>query len=313
MTRMFSALRAMASRRRKKLAAYFKCDRTTRDFIDFQSEAEFYLRTAKTLKGRLYSPAGYNRQTTPLNEYMRFLLKRKIISSDQFFTIDYRLTLEERKRRAFVPVRTTDTYTIGELGEIKAKIDSTFGSPDLLKWKLRAYAIYLGSYCMGLRVGNVLGPPVQNLKPDDDIPHVQLKDNIVNGWSRGLKGDLKIENATKTAHDENLKLPFILPSVDVCKSVAKFLIANLEPDDRILGCSSGVPSKWWQQIAKRCGFRYIHPHGGKHGFATIGAAHLHLFKNNPYLLQYCCMHKDFRTTQKYINQKSDEVLKQFRL
>lgn len=283
-----------------------------RDFINFQSDAEFHLRTIKNKFGKLYSPASYNNKTTPLNEYMRYLLKKKVITPDQFFTLDYRLTLEERKRQTYIPVRTTDTYSMEELKKIKIRIDQTYDDRESLPWKLRAYGLYLGSFCMGLRVGNILGLPVSNLKPDDEIPHAQLKDNIVNGWSRGLSGDLKIENATKTSHDNNIKLPFVLPSIDICKDVVGFLKSHLKAMDPLLDCSTGVPSRWWKRIARECKFRYIHPHGGKHGYATIGAANLHLFKNNPYLLQYCCLHKDFRTTQKYINQKSDEVLKQFK-
>lgn len=283
-----------------------------RDFVEFQTEADFHLRTAKNKFGRRYSPASYNNKTTPLNEYMRFLLKKRIITHEQFFTLDHKLTLEERKRRSYVPVRTTDTYSVEELKEIKLKIDSRYHSPERLQWKLRAYGLYLGCFCLGLRVGNVLGMPTSNLHPDHEIPYAQLKDNIVKGWSRGLSGDLTIENATKTGHDENIKVPFILPTVEICIEVSRFLKRNLKPKDVILNCSTCIPSRWWKRIAKECGFRYIHPHGGKHGFATIGAANMGLFQNNPYLLQYCCLHKDYRTTQKYINQKSDEVLKQFK-
>ena len=147
-----------------------------RDFVNFQAEAEFHLRAAKTNRGRLHSPAGYNTKTTPLNEYLRYLLKKRVIEEKQFFVLDYKLTLEERKRRISVPTRTTDTYSISELEDIKARIDTNYSDVELdLKWKLRAYAIFLGCYCMGLRIGNVLGMPVENLQPDDEIPHAQLK------------------------------------------------------------------------------------------------------------------------------------------
>lgn len=283
-----------------------------KDFVDLNEEAEYFLRSARTLKGKHYSPAAYNRKTTPFNEYMRFLLKRRVIKQKDFFTLDPKLTLEERKRRRHAPVRSTDTYSQVELFDIKRRIDAVYFHPiDDLKWKLRAYAIFFGSFCLGLRIGNVLGLPAGNLKPNVPVPHAQLKDNVVSGWSRGLKGDLRIENATKSSHDDNVKVPFILPSVEVCQEVACFLMTHIREEDPILKCSTGVPCRWWREVARKCKFRYIHPHGGKHGFATIGAANLHLFKNNPYLLQFCCLHKDYRTTQKYINQKSDEVLKLF--
>ena len=282
-----------------------------RDFVEHHAAAEFYLRSTKNKHGRLYSPAAYNSMTTPLNEYMRFLLKTRVIEQSQFFTVDHKLTLEERKRRLHTPVRTTDTYTVKDLESIKEKIDARYFDPEDLKWKLRAYAIYLGSFCMGLRVGNILGTPTKNLRPDAEVPYLQLKDNIVNGWSRGLKGDLLIEDATKTSCDDNVKLPFLLPTKEICIEVANFLKKHIKPNDKILKCSSGVPSRWWRQISEDCGFRYLHPHAGKHSFATIGAANMHLFNDNPYLLQQCCLHSDYRTTLKYINKKSDELLKQF--
>lgn len=289
-----------------------KCCEHPKDFIEFQSDAEFYLRAASGQKVKRYAPSSYNKKTTSLNEYMRFLLKKRIISKDQFFTVDFKLTMEERKRRLHAPVRSTETYALDELAEIKTKIDATYNTADQLQWKLRAYGIYLGSYCFGLRVGNVLGMPTANLLPDDEVPHAQLKDNVVAGWSRGLRGDLRIENATKTSYDENVKIPFILPSVEICQNVSRFLKMHIGPQEPILKCSTGVPGRWWRKIAKDCNFRYIHPHGGRHGFATLGAANLHLFNNNPYLLQYCCLHQDFRTTQKYINQKSQNILMQFK-
>ena len=284
-----------------------------RDFVNFHAEAESYLRSAKTKYGTPYSPAAYNRKTTPINEYMRFLKKKRVIESAQFFTLDDRLTLEERKRKKINPVRSTDTYSKSELVEIKRRIDATFShnTEEDLKWKLRAYGIFLGCFCFGLRIGNVLGLPAGNLFPNADVPYAQLKDNVVSGWSRGLKGDITIENATKTSYDDNVKVPFLLPSVKICQELAVFLMTHIPADEPILKCSTGVPCRWWKEIARRCKFRYIHPHGGKHSFATIGAANLQLFKNNNYLLQFCCLHKDYQTTQKYINQKSDEILKLF--
>jgi integrase len=283
-----------------------------RDFLELHEEAEYHLRSARTRGGQRYSPAAYNRKTTPFNEYMRFLLKKRVIEQKHFITLDPKLTLEEKKRKRFNPVRSTDTYSKEELLDIKRRIDAYYSHPtDDLKWKLRAYGIFLGSFCLGLRIGNVLGLPAGNLRPNDHIPHAQLKDNVVNGWSRGVKGDLRIEDATKTSHDENIKVPFLLPNISVCRDLACFLMTYIPANEPILQCSTGVPCRWWKEISRKCKFRYIHPHGGKHGFATIGAANLHLFKNNPYLLQFCCLHKDYRTTQKYINQKSDEVLKQF--
>ncbi len=152
-------------------------------------------------------------------------------------------TLEERKRRIKKPVRNTDTYTASDLLEIKKKIDLTFAGSANLQTKLRAYGILLGCYCMGLRVGNVLGLPVKNLFPDAEVPHLQLKDNVVSGWSRGIPGQIKIEDATKTSHDENIKLPFLIPSKEFCLDIARFLITHKHPDEPLVNCSVSVLSR----------------------------------------------------------------------
>jgi integrase len=70
--------------------------------------------------------------------------------------------------------------------------------------------------------------------------------------------------------------------------------------------------KLWRKIADECGFEYSSPHGWKHSYATNGAMNLQgWYKGNSYLLQKCCMHEDFRTTSKYINDTSDSFLGAF--
>ena len=106
--------------------------------------------------------------------------------------------------------------------------------------------------------------------------------------------------------------PFIQPSREVLVEIANFLKANLKPGQELLDCSPDTVAKWWRKICKQCGFKFIHPHGWKHGYATIGAMHLHdWYKGNPYYLQRCCLHSSFRTTEKYIRQVSNQLLKAF--
>ncbi len=286
-----------------------------KDFKLWKKKARMHVMEAKTKFGKKYSHNTYTSITTPFNEYMRFLISEEYISQDDFFTIDIRMTLEQKKqarRRGedVAGVRTRDTYTIDDLVEIKKKIDVTYKAN--LEMRIRAYAIYFG-VCTGLRRGNLLGLTTACLHPNSDIPYFDVKDNIVAGWSRGEKGALIFEDATKTTANERIQLPLIQPSKDVLIDVTTFLKENLKSEERLLNCYPDTLVKWWRQIAKECSFKFLHPHAWKHSYATIGALHIHdWYQGSPYLLQKCCLHSSFRTTEKYINQVSDQFLKAFK-
>jgi len=156
-------------------------------------------------------------------------------------------------------------------------------------------------------VGPVTG---QHCRPNP--PHFQLKDNVVSGWSRGEVGTIVIENATKTSYDENTKIPLIQPDIKIIVDVAKFLKQNLKPDQRLLDCAPDTISKWWRKICGECDIPFVHPHGWRHSYATLGAMNLKKwYRGTPYLLQACCQHASYRTTEKYIQGTSDELLERF--
>ncbi|PIT98804.1 MAG: hypothetical protein COT74_14035 [Bdellovibrionales bacterium CG10_big_fil_rev_8_21_14_0_10_45_34] len=285
-----------------------------KDFKNFKAKARTHVMMAKTLSGKKYSHNTYSSITTPFNEYMRFLLDSGYIGQDDFYTLDIKMTLEQKKqarRRGedVTGVRTKETYTEDELNDIKDAIDKAY--KDNLEMKKKAYAIFFG-VCTGLRRGNLLGLNAECLHPDDDVPNFDLKDNIVSGWSRGEKGALVFEDATKTTSGERIQLPMVQPSPKILVDVARFLKKNIAPKDRLLDCHPDTVMKWWRQIAKDCDFKFLHPHAWKHSYATIGALHLHdWYLGNPYFLQKCCLHSSFRTTEKYINQVSNQFLKAF--
>ncbi|OQW53858.1 MAG: hypothetical protein A4S09_06475 [Proteobacteria bacterium SG_bin7] len=280
-----------------------------REFITFKIQARTHVRTAKNKFDRPYSPNTYITLTKPLNEYMRFCHDIGHIKKDELFELNAELTLEEKKRRKLNPVRSTKTYTTNQMTQMKSKIDIHYaGNPE---WKLKSYAMLFGIYT-GLRRGNLLGLYAENLHPEASPPHFQVKDNVVSGWSRGQKGTIVLEDATKTSHDENVKIPFIQPSKETITEVAHFLKKNLTPKQRLLSCNPDTVAKWWRKICNEVKIPYVHPHGWRHSYATLGAIHVNdWYKGNPYLLQKCCMHASFRTTEKYIQGTSDELLKIF--
>lgn len=285
-----------------------------RDFINWRLEAETHIQTALTRSGKKYSFNSYATLAGPLNTYMKYLLAKRYIGQEAFFTIDVKMTLEQRKQqnrkgRRVQAVRTHDVYSEKDLFKIKENIDEVYkDKPDL---KIRAYALYFG-VATGLRRGNLLGMTADCLHPDAKVPYFEVKDNIVAGWSRGEKGSIIFEETTKMTSGETIKLPFIQPSKDVLIEVAKFLKQNIDAHERLLDCSPDTVAKWWRKICKDCGIRFIHPHGWKHGYATVGAMHLHdWYKGNPYYLQRCCLHSSFRTTEKYIRQVSNQFLEAF--
>src|SRR5690606_9798336 len=112
-----------------------------------------------------------------------------------YFKIFGRITSEMKKRGLSSASRKKDTYTEEDLLNIKLKIDERYGNEDPIK--IRAYAIFFG-VCTGLRRGNLLGIRTKNLYPNSEVPHFETSDNIVPGWSRGIAGNVTLENSTKT-------------------------------------------------------------------------------------------------------------------
>jgi integrase len=280
-----------------------------RDFIMWRKQAQQHIKVVKKQDGdERYSIHSWSSLTNAHNEYLKFLLENGDITDTEFFAVYAKITPEMKKRGLTKQSRKQETYTETEVLNIKEKIDATYA--DNLKMKLRAYAIYIG-VCSGIRRGNLLGLLVDDLQPDAEIPHLCTRDNIVAGWSRGEKGDIVLENSSKTIVGV-VKLPFLLPTPDILVEVARFLKAHIKPGERLLNCSTGTVDDWWAAIAKECGFKFLTPHDWKHSYATIGALHLHdWYMGNPYYLQMCCMHQKYETTLKYINQRSDNLLKAF--
>lgn len=179
--------------------------------------------------------------------------------------------------------------------------------------RIRAYALYFG-VCTGLRRGSLLGLRARNLFPEASVPHFQLADNIVNGWSRGIKGSVILENSSKmsTFEEGTVCIPLIQPDRALITDVASFLKDNLPPELRLIEAQPDVVNKWWRRVAKDCGFKFLSPLQWRHSYATLGALHLaDWYKNNTYLLQQCCLHSSIKMTEKYVNQKSSQLLKAF--
>lgn len=281
-----------------------------REFRLWKKQAQMHLKTVKKLNSEeKYSVNSLSTLTNSHNEYMTFLLDNDDITEAEYFKIFGRITSEMKKRGLSSASRKKDTYTEEDLLNIKLKIDERYGNEDPIK--IRAYAIFFG-VCTGLRRGNLLGIRTKNLYPNSEVPHFETSDNIVPGWSRGIAGNVTLENSTKTFVG-TIKLPFIQPSREILCEVTKYLIANLEANDRILNCNPRTVAYWWKDIADNCGFKYLTPHDWKHSYATIGALHLKdWYDRNPYLLQMCCLHQKYETTLQYINQKSDPFLATFK-
>lgn len=272
-------------------------------FKEFRVKAETHVRTAMTIHDEPYSFHSYGGLCKALNQYMKFLEKYKVINSDNLFTIWIVATLEEKKRGKLKRKRSTSTYDRDEVIEIKECIDETYA--DDLEKKLIAYGIYFGP-CTGLRQANLLGLKAKDLFPDHKVPHFRVSDSIVRGWSRGLKGYIKFENATKTTSQEDgeILLPLLQPSIEIVCEVARFLKKHYKSDERILPLSPNSVYRAWERIARECGFRFLNPHNWKHSYATIGGEHLEQwYKGDLRLLQLCCLHKSLTMTEKYIKKK----------
>jgi integrase len=280
-----------------------------RDFKRFKGKARRHMREATKINSdERYSVNTYVSMTNTLNEFMQFLVDEGHIEGDDDFDLMSKVTREQRKRNPSLRQRGKDVYSLDELFEIKRKIDVTYTTN--LEMKLRAYGLLAGVYS-GLRRGNVLGLKARHLHPEGEPdPYLETADNHVDGWSRGEKGVVIIEDATKM-DDESYEIPLVLPSRETFVEVCRFLKENLAPEAHIVACHPSTVADWWKAIAGECGFRFIKPHGWKHSYATIGAENMHFFANDVYLLHHCCMHESFQTTLKYVNQKKDRFRKAF--
>lgn len=284
-------------------------------FINFEGFIEDDIRQAKTRQGKPYSPHTYSGLTSAFNEFMKFLKKKKVINQEAFFLVYVETdTLEQEKRGKTVSNRGKEYYKSDEIYEIKKKIDHTFPTEGDLsghtlkenkKWKLRAYAILLGC-CMGLRRGNIIGLKAEDLHPENQVPYLITSDNIVVGHSRAEKGALKLENSTKTFKGR-VELPFIQPDVDTLVELANYIKSEVKKGYILTGGSKTGTifpdsfNAFWRKISERAKFRYVHPHGFKHGYASRGAVKLgDWYNNSVYFLHRCCMHSKFETTQNYI-------------
>lgn len=283
--------------------------RHPKDFRQWRRQAQDHVRSAKKAKrNEPYSIHTRNSLVTPLNRYLEFLSEYDYISATDVFSLSSKITLEQKKRISS-QARPRETYTLRDLLSIKEKIDTTY--KENLSRKLEAYALYFG-LCTGLRRGNILGLKAKNLHPDAEVPYFETEDNIVDGWSRGQSGKVVIKKATKTFVG-SVSLPMLMPSKDILIEVAGFLKSHLPADSYLIDRTPTGVSKLWKKIAAECKFPYLHPHGWKHSYATIGAEHLGTwFRGNPYVFQKCCMHEDFRTTQRYIDTRSENFLKAFK-
>lgn len=281
------------------------------EFIRWKHQAITHIKTVTNRYGKKYSHHTYGSMTKALNEYMRFLKAYDYISDEHLFTIYVKLTLEQQKRGNYANHRSSDTYTEEDLFDIKNKIDLTYQHSQAEK--IRAYALYFGM-CTGLRRGNFLGLKAKHLFPDAKVPFFQLADNVVKAWSRGQKGIIIFENASKMSSFEEgqVQIPLIQPSRSSIVETATYLKSHLSPNDRLISAHPDSIGRIWKKISSDCGFRYLSPLQWRHSYATIGALHLHdWYKGNAYLLQQCCLHSSIKMTEKYINQKGTELLKAF--
>lgn len=225
------------------------------EFINYRQEAILHIRAAKTKHGNQpLSFHSYNGFSKALNQYMKFLNETNVIGSSSLFSIWILTTNEEKKRGKLKRKRSTDTYDLKEVTEIKKKIDKACeNSP---KKKLQAYGYFFG-VITGLWQGNVLGLKGEDLFPDSEIPQFRVSDNVVSGYSRGEKGSIVfvIATKTKTQEDEEIFLPLIQPSLEIAVEVARYLKTNYKPKDRVCPSSPGGFYRTWKRIAKECGFK----------------------------------------------------------
>lgn len=279
------------------------------EFINYKAEAVLFVRSYKIKNsGESLSFHSYNNFSKALNQYIKFLHETSVINSTSVFSIWIQPTKEEIKRGKLRRKRSSDTYDISDLIEIKKRIDKTYATCNTKK--LEAYGYYLG-LITGLRQGNVLGLKAEDLFPDSEVPHFRVTDNIVSGYSRGEKGSIIFENATKTTTQEDgeIVLPFIQPSLDVAIEVARFLKNSYQPKERVCPGSPGGFYRVWKRIAKECGFKFLNPHNWKHSYATNGGEHLdEWYQGRPDLLQMCCLHESLTMTEKYIKKRFSKRL-----
>lgn len=281
-----------------------------REWKQYRGRARQHIKTVKKKeRDERYSPETRVGIAATLNQYMNWCLSDGHITENEHFNLSAGLTLEQKKQSQSTQQRSKEVYSVDDLIDMKKKIDATYANNLLMK--VRAYGIYFG-VGSGLRRGNLLGMESQDLQPDSElIPHFCTRHNIVDGSGRGKKGPQVLLYSSKTTVGI-VKLPMIQPSVGVLQEVARFLKAHLRPDEPIVKCHPSTVARWWKKICQECGFKYISPHGWKHSYATNGAEHfVEWYGGDAYLLQKCCMHESFQTTQKYINQKGDSLLKAF--
>lgn len=151
-----------------------------------------------------------------------------------------------------------------------------------------------------------------NLHPHNEVPHIATKDNIVSGWSRaGTADKMILENSTKTFKG-SVSLPLILPDTKTLQGVCDFLIEYTPKGEYLIECYPDSVARFWRQISKECGFKFLHQHAWKHTYATIGGANMRWYGNDPLLLQLCCVHSKFETTLKFINNDKDQLLRMFK-
>jgi integrase len=225
------------------------------------------------MHGQKYSHNSYGTLTKPINEYMRFLREYEYVGENDVFSLNAKITLEQKKRGDFKQKRSSDTYSIDDLKDIKNKIDATYANDP--KKKLRAYALYFG-VCTGLRRGNLMGMKVENLSPEDTVPNFKVTDNIVSGWSRGKRGVIVFENSTKTTSSEvgEIRLPMLQPSPEILIEVTSFLKQHLNAHDRLITAHPDSAREYWLRISEECNFKFLSPLQWRHSYATIGAAML---------------------------------------
>lgn len=280
-------------------------------FKQYRNQAELHVKTAKKKNGKPYSHNTYNVLCRTINQFMFFCEKFDYIGRDDTFKIWVNITLEQKKRESFENARSEDVYSLAEIEEIKIKIDRAYA--DRSNEKLIAYCLYFG-VITGLRRGNFAGMKAENLFPDAKTPYFLVRDNIVSGRSRGIKGYITQKDATKTSAGKPIAVPMVQPSIQVITEVARFIKANLEPSARLYPNNPDQIAKKWRSISTECGFRWLTPLDWRHSYATIGAINLaKMYKSNPLFLQRCCLHEDFRTTLDYIRKHAPEFLDAFEI
>lgn len=165
----------------------------------------------------------------------------------------------------------------------------------------------------GIRRANHLGIKVKDLKFDAEVPHFEVNTAIYKGWNFRIKGVQELQSATKTTLGEEIKIPLLAPDRETAIEVCKFLKEHLDDEDRIVDCYPDTVRIWWKRVSQDCRFKYLSPHVWRHSFATYASLRMNdWFNGNQRLLQKACIHSSFRTTEKYINDKADQFLLEFK-